>query len=117
MTQAEWDKLIDAKPGDPELRAFYATWLQDEQDDFDLAEFQRWLIDKNKFPINKLANNDDGEKCWAWHSDINKTYQHLPDVLPTEICDHMPNVRWAYPTRAEAETVVFEAWKKMRGAT
>ena len=66
MTEAEWNKLLDASPGDRELRRAYATWLQDEADDVAHARFQLWLADEDKWPTPPMLPAQ--RVRWRWIS-------------------------------------------------
>jgi hypothetical protein len=110
MTEAEWNKLLDASPGDRELRQAYATWLQDEADNAARARFEFWLAEEGKWPTPKPLNQD--EKGWAWYYQLEITEPVMHATLGAWALDHMPRVRWLYPTRREAEDVLYQAWEK-----
>lgn len=109
MTESEWDKLLDATPGDRDLRRAYATWLQDEADEPLRASFQFWMADENKWPTPKPLN--EMEQGWAWYYQMEITEPAKHATLGHWALDLMPRSRWLYPTRREAEDILYLAWQ------
>jgi hypothetical protein len=109
MNQQQWDALLDATPEDTELRQAYATWLQDEQDQQALADFQRWLAFEEKWATNRPLNPEEQGWCWYWsHEPVSEPAKHA--TLGPWALDHMPKVRWLFPSRQKAEEELFRAW-------
>jgi hypothetical protein len=113
MSEKEWEVLLDRSPGDPELRLLFATWLQDECDDVPHADFHRWLIAESKWPTSTPLNRE--EIGWYWsHEPITDPVKHA--TLGPWAEEHLPRLRWLYPTRRAAEDALFLAWKCWKAA-
>ena len=113
MTETQWTELLDREPGNAECREAYSRWLIDMADEPERGEFQAWLAEQKLWPTNSPVSAEEKGWCWYWAGgDLPDASLPLHATLSDWWLDHMPRARWSYPTRKEAEEVLFQAWQK-----
>src|SRR5262249_9256335 len=143
MTREEWEALLDHNPLDWEAMRAFSTWLQDEADSPEEAEFQRYLAGQERAPawcegVRPEGEGDDGyTKGWGWgwtHAQgwwesggkdppaWGVSARAVVDEVLFEGLEQSngperswgADVRAGYPSRREAERALFHSWLKLR---